>query len=64
MATSVLLERGNKITMRGDTDTKCGAEIEGKAMQKLPNLRIHPIIELPNPDTIVDAKVLADRSLI
>ena len=40
--TSVLLRRGNKIPMGGDTETKCGAETEGKAIQRLPHLGIHP----------------------
>jgi hypothetical protein len=30
--TSVLFRRGIKIPMRGDTETKCGAETEGKAI--------------------------------
>jgi hypothetical protein len=38
----VLLRRGNKILMRGNTETKCGAETEGKAIQRLPHLGIHP----------------------
>ena len=29
---SVLFRRGNKIPMGGDTETKCGAETEGKAV--------------------------------
>ena len=41
--TSILLRRGNKILMGGDTETKCGAETEGKAMQRLPYLGIHPM---------------------
>jgi hypothetical protein len=41
--------------MAGDTETKCEAESEGKAIQRLPYLGIHPML-LPNPDTIVDAK--------
>jgi hypothetical protein len=41
--TSVLLRRGAKIPMRGDSETKCGAETEGKAIQRLPYLEIHPI---------------------
>jgi hypothetical protein len=41
--TSVLLRRGNKIPMGGVTETKCGAETEGKDIQRLPHLRIHPI---------------------
>jgi hypothetical protein len=43
MDTSVLLKRGNKIPMGGDTETKCGAETKGKAIYKLPHLRIHSI---------------------
>jgi hypothetical protein len=43
MDTSVFLRRGNKILMGGDTETKCGAETEGKAIQRLPQLGIHPI---------------------
>jgi hypothetical protein len=43
MDTSVLLRRANKIPMGGDTETKCGAETEGKAIQRLPHLGIHPI---------------------
>jgi hypothetical protein len=43
MDTLVLLRRGNKIPMEGDTMTKCGAETEGKTIQRLPHLGIHPI---------------------
>ena len=42
---SVLFRRGNKILTGGNTETKCGAETEGKATH----------IQTPNPDTIVDA---------
>jgi hypothetical protein len=41
--TSVLLRRGNKIPVGGVTEKKCGAETEGKAIQRLFNLEIHPI---------------------
>ena len=34
--TSILLRRGNQIPMEGVTETKCGAETEGKAIQRLP----------------------------
>ena len=37
------LRRGNKIPMEGVTEIKCGAEIEGMVIQRLPYLRIHPI---------------------
>ena len=39
---SVLLRRGNKIPMGGKMETKCGAETDGKAIQRLPHLGIHP----------------------
>ena len=39
----VLLRRGNKILTGGNTETKCGAETEGNAIQRLTHLRIHPI---------------------
>jgi hypothetical protein len=40
---SMLLRRGNKILTRGNLETKCGAETEGKATQRLSHLGIHPI---------------------
>jgi hypothetical protein len=40
---SVLLRRGNEILTGGNTETKYGAETEGKAIQRLPQLQIHPI---------------------
>jgi hypothetical protein len=40
--TSVFLRRGNKMPMGGYIETKCGAENEGKAIQLLPHLGIHP----------------------
>ena len=39
----VLLRRENKILTGGNTETKCGAKTEGKAIQILPHLGIHPI---------------------
>jgi hypothetical protein len=41
--TLVLLRRGNKILMEGDTEKKCRTETEGKAIQRLPHLGIQPI---------------------
>jgi hypothetical protein len=42
--TSFLLRMGNKIPMEGVTETKFGfAETEGRTMQRLPHLGIHPI---------------------
>jgi hypothetical protein len=40
---SILLRRDNKILTGGNTETKCGAESEGKAIWRLPHLGIHPI---------------------
>jgi hypothetical protein len=41
--TLILLRRGNKIPMKGITETKFGAETEGTTIQKLPHLGIQPI---------------------
>ena len=35
---------------------KSGAETEGKTIQRLTYLEIHPHLQTPNPDTIEDAK--------
>jgi len=40
---SVLLRRDITILMGGNTGTKSGAGTEGKALQRLPHLEIHPI---------------------
>ena len=55
MDTSVLLRREIKIPVGGDTETKFGAETEGKAIQKLLHLGNLSHIQSSNPDTIVDA---------
>jgi hypothetical protein len=34
----VLLSRGNRLLTGGNTEAKCGAENEGKAIQRLPHL--------------------------
>jgi hypothetical protein len=41
--TSCLLRMGNKIPMKGVTETKFGAETEGMTILKLPYLERHPI---------------------
>jgi hypothetical protein len=43
VGTLLLLRRGSKTLMEGHTETKYGAETEGKAIQKLPHLVILPI---------------------
>ena len=52
--TSVRLWRGIKIPMGGDTETKFGAETEGKAIKWLFHLVIHPIYSYQSQTTIVD----------
>jgi hypothetical protein len=42
---SFLLRRGNKILKGGNTEINCGAETEGKTIQGLPHLGIHPIYD-------------------
>jgi hypothetical protein len=42
--TSSFFRMGNKILMKGVTETKFGAETEGRTIQRLPHLGIHPII--------------------
>jgi hypothetical protein len=39
----VLLRRGNKILTGGNTETKCGADIEENVIKRLSHLGIHPI---------------------
>jgi hypothetical protein len=45
MRPSALLKNFNQelLLSKGNTGTKSGAEIEGKAIQRLPDLGIHPI---------------------
>ena len=49
---SVLLRTGSKILM--EANAKGGAETEGKAIQRLPQLRIY--LESSNLDNIADAR--------
>jgi hypothetical protein len=41
--TSFLLRMGNKIPMEGVTESKFRSETEGRTIQRLPHLGIHPI---------------------
>ena len=50
---SVLLRRGNKILMEANMETKCRAETEGKAIQRLRHLGIHHI-QSHQTQTLVD----------
>jgi hypothetical protein len=60
---SVLLRRGNKILMGGNTEKKYKAETEGKAIQRLPHLGI-PYRVNKHRHYCGCQQVLADRSLI
>jgi hypothetical protein len=42
--TSLFLRVGNKIPMKGVTETKFGAKMKGWTIQRLPHQGIHPII--------------------
>jgi hypothetical protein len=42
--TSFLLKMRNNIPMEGVTETKFRAETEGRTIQRLPHMRIYPII--------------------
>jgi hypothetical protein len=43
VVTSILLRRGNKIAIKGVTETMFGAETERMTIQRLPHVGIHPI---------------------
>jgi hypothetical protein len=45
----VLLRKGNKILIGANGETKCRAETEGKTIQKLSHLGIHPICSHHTP---------------
>ena len=47
--TSFLLRIGNKIPMKGVTETKFGAKMKGWTIQRLPHPGIHPIISHQAP---------------
>ena len=47
-----VLRRGNKMLTGGNTESKCGAETEGRAIQRLPGDPSH--IQSPKPEATVD----------
>jgi hypothetical protein len=53
--TSFLLGMGNKITMEGVTESKFGAEMEGRTIQKLPPPGGPSHNQPPNTDIIAYA---------
>ena len=52
---SVLLRKGNKIIIGANMETKYRAETEGKAIQRLSHVGIHPRYSYQT-QTLVDAK--------
>jgi hypothetical protein len=62
--TSVLLRRGIKIPMRGDTETKCGAETERKPSIDCPTWGCIPYTVTKPRHYCGCQQVLIDRSLI
>jgi hypothetical protein len=61
---SFLPRRGNKILTGGNKETKCGAEAEGKAIQRQVHLGIHHIHRHQPRHYFRCQEVLADRNLI
>ena len=60
--TSFLLRIGNKIPMKGVTETRFAAKTKGWTIQRLPHLGIYPIT---NPDTIAQCqKDFAESTLL
>jgi hypothetical protein len=62
--TSVLLTRGNKIPMGGDTETKCGAETEKRPSRDCPTWGSIPHTVTKPKHYFGCQQVLAERSLI
>jgi hypothetical protein len=62
--TSLLVRRGNKILTEGNMQTKCRAETEGKAIQRLPYLGIYPIYSQQTLTLLWLGELFADRNLI
>jgi hypothetical protein len=63
VGTSVFIRKRNKILTRANMETKCRAETEGKAIQRLPHLGIHPRYNHQTPK-LLWKNMLAERSLI
>jgi hypothetical protein len=62
--TFILLIRGNKIPMKGVSETNCGAEIERMTIQRLSFLGIHPTYKYQTHHYCECQQLLADRILI
>jgi hypothetical protein len=62
--TSNFLRMGNKIPMEGVTETKLGAEKEGRTIQRLPHPEIHPINNHQTRHYCKCQQAFAERTLI
>jgi hypothetical protein len=62
--TSFLLRIGNKIPIEGVTETKFGAETEGRSIQRLPHLGLHTIISHQTQTLCLATKVSQFRLCI
>jgi hypothetical protein len=62
--TFIPLRSGDRIPIGGDTETKCGAETEGKASKRLSHLGIIPYTVTKSRHYCGCQHVLAGRSLI
>ena len=62
--TLFLFRMGNKIPMEGVTETKFGAETEGRTIQRLPHPGIHPINNHQTRHYYICQQDFADRTLI
>ena len=61
---SILLRRGNKIPMEGVTETKFGAEMEERTIQRLPHPGIISIYNHQTQTLLHTPQDFADRTLI
>jgi hypothetical protein len=50
--------------LKGNTETNSGAETEGKAIQRLPHLWIHPIYSYKTQTLFLMPRSVAERTLI
>jgi hypothetical protein len=62
--TLFFLRMGNKIPMEGVTETKFGTEMEGRTIQRLPHLGIHPINNHQTQTLLHILQDFADSTLI
>jgi hypothetical protein len=63
--TSIFLKRENKILMEGVTETKYGVGTEGRTIQRLPHLGIHPIYNHQTQTLLwMPTKLAYNKSLI